>query len=201
MNFALASCPENKSYWGDTGCIVVMGLPERCSWGVMRMVNSRTWNVNQCSIILVYNFKLRQFLVKLHRELPSRFCRRVCPSNQQNWLFRDWILTNLWSLGSLDISRTNYQLTYLKCKPMFDYSGLQFQTSSISRQITPGTSFSVLSTSLSIQPAELIVQGLDFDESLIIGITWHKSNKLSTYVPNKVGEREGYVNIDFSFYK
>ena len=63
------------------------------------------------------------------------------------------------------------KLTYLKCKPMFDYSGLQFQTSSISRQITPGNFLLGLLTSLSIQPAELFVQGLDFDESLIIGIT------------------------------
>ena len=100
-------------------------------WGVMRMVNSHTWNVNLCWIIAVYNFKLRQ----------------------------------------------------------------------ISRQITPGDFLLGMLTKLSIQPAESFVQGLDFDESLIIGIIWHKSNKLSTYVPNKVGGREEYVNIDFSFYK
>ena len=93
------------------------------------------------------------------------------------------------------------KLTYLKCKPVFDYSDLQFQTLSISRQITPGNFLLSLLTRLSIQPAELFIQGLDFDESLIIGITWHKSNKLSTYVPNKVGEKRECVNIDFSFYK
>ena len=93
------------------------------------------------------------------------------------------------------------KLTYLKCKPVFDYSDLQFQTSSISRQITPGISFSVLSTSLTIQPVESIVQGLDLMNLLIIGIIWHKLNKLSTYVPNKVGEKRECVNIDFSFYK
>ena len=96
----------------------------------------------------------------------------------------------------------NGKLTYLKCKPMLNYCGLQFQTfRQISRQITPGNFLLGMLTKLSIQPAESFVQGLDFDESLIIGIIWYKSNKLSTYVPNKVGEREEHVNISLSLYK
>ena len=71
----------------------------------------------------------------------------------------------------------NGKLTYLKCKPMFNYCGLQFQTSSISCQITPGNFLLGMLTKLFIQPVEPLVQGLDFDESLIIGIIGHKLNK------------------------
>ena len=65
----------------------------------------------------------------------------------------------------------NGKLTYLKCKPMLNYCGLQFQTfRQISRQITPGNFLLGMLTRPSTQSAGPFVQGSDFDESLIIGI-------------------------------
>ena len=75
----------------------------------------------------------------------------------------------------------NGKLTYLKCKPMLNYCGLQFQTfRQISRQITPGNFLLGMLTKPSIQPAETFVHGLDFDESLIIGSSGVSRTKLST---------------------
>ena len=74
-------------------------------------------------------------------------------------------------LGVVLRGDANGKLTCLKCKPMFNYCSLQFQTLSISHQITLGNFLLGSLTRLSIQLAELFVQGLDFDETLIIGIT------------------------------
>ena len=69
----------------------------------------------------------------------------------------------------------NGKLTYLKCKPMLNYCGLQFQTfCQISRQITPGNFLLGMLTRPSTQSVGPLVQGSDFDKSLIIGIIWCK---------------------------